>query len=128
MGDINFQPAWTGVATAPWTGVSGKEDKHDMAKTTRKTEPTTAATKPAARRTKAAAPAAGAEKVTTRRKAKMAPEAAPAGAGVVPEPTHDEIALRAWSIYLDRGASHGQAMSDWLEARTQLCLERGLKP
>jgi hypothetical protein len=109
--------------------VSGKEDKHDMAKTTRKTEPTTASTKPSARGTKAASPAAGAEKVTTRRKAQMAPEAGlPAGSGVAPEPTHDEIALRAWSIYLDRGASHGQAMSDWLEARTQLCLERGLKP
>ncbi len=116
------------MANAPWTGVSGKEDKHDMAKTTRKTEPTTAVTKPAARRTKAADPAAGAEKVTAPRKRKTASEAATAGQGFVPEPTHDEIALRAWSIYQQRGASHGQAMSDWLEARNQLCLERGLKP
>jgi len=94
-----------------------------MAKTTRKTEPTTAVKKPAARRPKAAAPVAGAETVTTRRPTKTAP-----GAARVAEPTHDDIALRAWSIYLQRGASHGQAMSDWLEAKSQLLAERGLKP
>ena len=117
------------MANAPWTGVSGKEDKHDMAKTTRKTEPKTGEIKPAARRTKAAAPAAGAEKVTAPRKAKVAPAPQePKWQGSAAEPTHDEIALRAWSIYQQRGASHGQAMSDWLEARNQLCLERGLKP
>jgi len=117
------------VANAPWTGVSGKEDKHDMAKTTRKTEPKTGEIKPAARRTKAAAPAAGAEKVTAPRKTKAAPAPQePKWQGSAAEPTHDEIALRAWSIYQQRGASHGQAMSDWLEARNQLCLERGLKP
>ena len=121
------------MPTAPWTGVSGKKDKHDMAKTTRKTDPTTATIKPAARRVKAAAPAEGAKQVTTRqRKTKTAPAAATAEQqawqGSAGEPTHDEIALRAWSIYQQRGASHGQAMSDWLEARNQLCLERGLKP
>ena len=94
-----------------------------MAKTTRKTEPTTAVKKPAARRPKAADPVAGAEAATTRRQTKTAPGAAPAA-----EPTHDDIALRAWSIYLQRGASHGQAMSDWLEAKQQLFTERGLKP
>ena len=118
------------MANAPWTGVSGKEDKHDMAKTTRKTEPTTAETKPAARRAKAA-PAAGVENATTRRRTKAAPDSAtpgqPTGQGAAQEPTHDEIALRAWSIYLQRGASHGQAMSDWLEAKQQLFAERGLK-
>jgi len=46
----------------------------------------------------------------------------------VPEPTHDEIALRAWSIYENRGGGHGQSFDDWVEARTQLFLERGLKP
>ena len=94
-----------------------------MAKTTRKTEPTTAVKKPAVRRPKAAAPVAGAETATTRRQTKTAPGAAP-----VAELTHDDIALRAWSIYLQRGASHGQAMSDWLEAKQQLFSERGLKP
>ena len=117
------------MANAPWTGVSGKEVKHDMAKTTRKTEPTTAENKPAARRAKAA-PAAGAEKATTRRRTKTAADSAtagqPDGQGATQEPTHDEIALRAWSIYLDRGASHGQAMQDWLEAKRQLFAEREL--
>ncbi len=65
---------------------------------------------------------AGAETVTTRRQTKAAP-----GAARMAEPTHDDIALRAWSIYLQRGASHGQAMSDWLEAKSQLLAERGLK-
>lgn len=122
-----FQPAWTRVANAPWTGVSGKEDKHHMAKTTRKTEPTTVEKKPAAKRAKAA-PAAGVEKATTRRRTKPAADAAtasqPNGQAAAHEPTHDEIALRAWSIYLDRGASHGQAMQDWLEAKRQLFAER----
>ena len=123
-----FRPAWTRVANAPWTGVSGKKVKHDMAKTTRKTEPTTGE-KPAARRAKAA-PAAGVEKATTRRRTKTAADSAtasqPNGQGGAHEPTHDEIALRAWSIYLDRGASHGQAMQDWLEAKRQLFAERTL--
>ena len=111
--------------------MQGKEDKHDMAKTTRKTDTTTADRKPAARRPKAA-PVAGAEKVTTRRRTKTSPEAAPAAEpaeqALVPEPTHDEIALRAWSIYENRGGGHGQSFDDWVEARTQLFLERGLKP
>jgi hypothetical protein len=123
--------------------VSGKEDDYDMAKTTRKTESAAGEKKPATRRTKAADQPAGAEKVVTRRRTKAAPEAAnvaeaagvreataklPAEKTAAPEPTHEEIALRAWSIYQRRGASHGQAMNDWLEARTQLLLERGLKP
>jgi hypothetical protein len=103
-----------------------------MAKTTRKTEPTTAPKKPATGRAIAAAPAAGAEKVTARRRGRTSPGAAnseqPSGQGFASEPTHDDIALRAWSIYLRRGGSHGQAMSDWLEAKTQLLLERGLRP
>ena len=44
------------------------------------------------------------------------------------EPRTTTIALRAWSIYLQRGASHGQAMSDWLEAKQQLFAERGCRP
>jgi len=103
-----------------------------MAKTTRKTEPTTAEKKPAPRRAKPAAPAAGAEKVTARRQPKAAPGASnaeqPSGQAFASEPTHDEIALRAWSIYENRGGGHGQAMSDWLEAKAQLLAERGFKP
>ena len=95
-----------------------------MAKTTRKTESTPAASKPVVRRARAAAPAAGAEKTTIRR-TKKASGAAP---GTSPAPTHDEIALRAWSYYESRGGEHGQAMDDWLRAKAELCRERGLEP
>jgi hypothetical protein len=115
--------------------VQGKEDKHDMAKTTRKTDPATAEKKPAVRRTRTAAPEAGARKATARGRKKTGAAGVPA-AGVARraeaagafEPAHDDIALRAWSIYERRGGGHGQALADWLEARAQLCLERGLKP
>ena len=120
-------------------GVSGKEDEEDMAKTTRKTESAPAETekKTAPGRKQAAGPAAGAEKLTARRAKKPAPEASAALQAVEPgaaagapalEPTHDEIALRAWSIYERRGRSHGQAMNDWLQAKSELCRERGLRP
>jgi hypothetical protein len=102
-----------------------------MAKTTRKTEPTATERKPAARRTKTADPADGAAKATTPRRTKGAAgvSAAQTVAGTpAAEPTHDEIALRAWSIYLQRGGSHGQAMSDWLQAKAELSRERGLVP
>jgi len=122
-------------------GVQGKEDKHDMAKTTRKTEANTGEKKPATRRPKAA-PVAGAEQVATRRRTKASADAAPiaeaagvraaslkqpGGQGFGAEPTHDEIALRAWSIYENRGGGHGQAFDDWVEAKRQLHEERGLK-
>lgn len=113
-----------------------------MAKTTRKTGETATEKKPVARRARAAAPAAGVKKTTTRtRKKAEAPEAIPAmserevanvgqpvQAPAIPaEPTHDEIALRAWSIYERRGGGNGQAFDDWLEAKRQLCAERGLE-
>ena len=94
-----------------------------MAKTTRKTESTPAEKKPVVRRAKAASPAAGADKTAARPAKKAASEATSAAV----EPTHDEIALRAWSIYESRGGGHGEAMDDWLEARRQLCAERGLE-
>ena len=66
-----------------------------MAKTTRKTEPTTAVKKPAARRPKAAAPVTGAETVTTRRQTKTAPGAAPVSLGLLRD---DPLSVRypAW--------------------------------
>jgi hypothetical protein len=110
-----------------------------MAKTTRKTEETAAEKKPVARRTKTATATAGVKKTATRSR-KKAPAAIPATserevanlgqpvqAPAIPaEPTHDEIALRAWSIYESRGAGHGQAFDDWVEAKRQLYAERGL--
>ncbi len=114
-----------------------------MAKTTPKTDSAPAEKKPAVRRTKAAGTEAGAGKTTARKTRKAAgqvpaipavterdvvkpgqPAQAPA---IRPEPTHDEIAVRAWSIYERRGGGHGQAMDDWLEAKRQLSAERGRK-
>ena len=45
-------------------------------------------------------------------------------------PTREEIELRAYQIYVERGAAHGQDMEDWLQAERQLFDEygkRGLK-
>ena len=35
-------------------------------------------------------------------------------------PTYDEIALRAYHIYLERGTTPGDPMQDWLEAEREL--------
>jgi len=124
-------------------GVQGKEVEQDMAKTTRKTDSTAAEKKPAVRRSRAASTAAGAEKTPVRKTRKAAGDAMaipavtardvanlgqPVQAPAIPaEPTHDEIALRAWSIYEHRGGGSGQAFDDWVEARRQLFAERGLE-
>jgi DUF2934 family protein len=39
---------------------------------------------------------------------------------VKPEPTEDEIAKRAYELYLDRGAVDGFALDDWMQAETEL--------
>lgn len=35
-------------------------------------------------------------------------------------PTSDEIRMRAFQIYLDRGATHGSDVEDWLQAEREL--------
>jgi hypothetical protein len=35
-------------------------------------------------------------------------------------PTYDEIALRAYHIYLERGSTAGDPMEDWLRAEREL--------
>ena len=35
-------------------------------------------------------------------------------------PSHDEIVMRAYEIYLTRGASPGRELDDWLEAEREL--------
>ena len=35
-------------------------------------------------------------------------------------PSHDEIAMRAYEIYLARGAASGSDLDNWLEAERQL--------
>jgi hypothetical protein len=42
----------------------------------------------------------------------------------IQEPTHDEIAARAQSIYEREGRPQGRAMQHWLQAETQLNAER----
>jgi hypothetical protein len=36
------------------------------------------------------------------------------------KPTHEEVARRAYELFLARGAEHGLADHDWLEAERQL--------
>lgn len=38
----------------------------------------------------------------------------------VAPPTYDEIALRAYHIYLERGCTPGDPMQDWLRAEQEL--------
>jgi Protein of unknown function (DUF2934) len=35
-------------------------------------------------------------------------------------PTQDQIRLRAYQIYLERGSHHGQELDDWLRAEREL--------
>ena len=37
-----------------------------------------------------------------------------------PTPTHDEIAVRSYELYLERGGAAGHAEEDWLQAETEL--------
>jgi hypothetical protein len=37
-----------------------------------------------------------------------------------PAPTHEEIALRAYQIFLERGGAPGDPHSDWLRAEAEL--------
>jgi hypothetical protein len=43
-----------------------------------------------------------------------------ASAAVTPAPTHEEIAKRAYELYLARGAEHGHAEEDWTRAESEL--------
>jgi hypothetical protein len=40
-------------------------------------------------------------------------------------PTEHEIRLRAYLIYERRGGTHGQALTDWLQAEQELLAEYG---
>jgi hypothetical protein len=39
-------------------------------------------------------------------------------------PPHEEIALRAYQIYLERGSDEGSAVEDWLQAERELAANR----
>ncbi len=45
---------------------------------------------------------------------------AAAGAGTRREPTHGEIARRAYEIFTARGGTHGYHIEDWLRAEREL--------
>jgi len=42
------------------------------------------------------------------------------GAPAESKPTHQQIARRAYEIYLERGATPGDPMQDWLRAEQEL--------
>ena len=42
------------------------------------------------------------------------------GNGTHPQPTHEQIAERAYQIYLERGDAPGDEMSDWVRAEHEL--------
>ena len=42
-------------------------------------------------------------------------------------PTREEIELRAYQIYVERGGAHGQDVEDWLQAEREL-VEKYSKP
>ena len=42
------------------------------------------------------------------------------GAEATHAPSHDEIAVRAYEIYLSRGTAPGNDLDNWLEAERQL--------
>jgi len=45
--------------------------------------------------------------------------------GTTSQIQHDEIAERAYELYLARGSNDGHAIDDWLEAEQMLRLRRG---
>ena len=44
-----------------------------------------------------------------------------------PVPTPDEIAQRAYEIFLARGEEHGRDVNDWLQAESELLSERAAR-
>ena len=55
------------------------------------------------------------------------PKAKKAAASNGHHPTHQEIALRAYHIYLERGATPGNQLEDWTRAERELTEEQGIK-
>jgi Protein of unknown function (DUF2934) len=40
-------------------------------------------------------------------------------------PTSEEIELRAYQIYIERGGAHGQDVEDWVQAESELVEKYG---
>jgi hypothetical protein len=58
--------------------------------------------------------AAKPRKTPTKKKTSAAPEP------IVIRPTHDEIALRAHQMWIERGRTHGKHEEDWFRAELEL--------
>jgi hypothetical protein len=90
----------------------------DAAKKTKepaKPKAAVAGAKAAAPKAKAAAKSATAAGV---------PEAAVAITNTVKRPTHEQIAERAYSLFIERGLRHGHDEQDWLRAEQELLIRR----
>lgn len=61
----------------------------------------------------------------SRKKDNGAPQAA--GDTTVANPDRERVAMRAYELYLARGASDGQAMEDWLLAERELLAPPGAR-
>ena len=66
-----------------------------------------------------------AKTVATPSPATQATKATQAPNGVAPKPTQEEIAIRAYNLYLERGGAPGNELQDWIEAERQLLEENG---
>jgi hypothetical protein len=107
-----------------------------MAKTTRRSVTKATTAKPATGRKRLVDESAPVEEVVPRRRTATAKKAtrvvatahdtAPvAAAQAIPaEPTHEEVSLRAYHIYLRRGRTPGNPDYDWMQALNELRAER----
>jgi hypothetical protein len=65
------------------------------------------------------------KKQTTRTRTASQPPRVPADAAA--GPTNDEIAERAYQIFVARGGEPGHDLDDWLEAESELLRERAVR-
>lgn len=51
-----------------------------------------------------------------------------AAAVAVFQPQHEEIALRAYQFFVQRGCAHGRDLEDWLQAEREVLAKSSKKP
>jgi DUF2934 family protein len=51
----------------------------------------------------------------------------PSPPGLTSNPTNDEIAQRAYEIFVSRGGEPGHDLDDWLQAESELLRERAVR-
>lgn len=51
-----------------------------------------------------------------------------AAAVAVFQPQHEEIALRAYQFFVQRGCAHGRDLEDWLQAEREVLAKSSQKP